>query len=94
MLMAKKGAVLIVLGPRVQGVGFRCEMKSMADKLVLVGEVYNCLNGRVRAEVEGEKDRIEQLREWAKTGPKSAEVEQVLCFWRPLKSKFTEFQVK
>ena len=92
--MAEKGAILIVLGPRVQGVGFRGEMKSMADKLALVGEVCNCSDSRVRAEVEGEKDKIEQLREWAKTGPESAEVEQVLCFWRPFKGKFTEFQVK
>ena len=92
--MAEKGAILIVLGPRVQGVGFRSEMKSMAEELALVGEVCNCSDSRVRAEVEGEKDKIEQLREWAKTGPESAEVEQVLCFWRPFKGKFTEFQVK
>ncbi len=92
--MAEKGAILIVLGPRVQGVGFRVEMKSMAEKLSLVGNVRNCSNSRVRAEVEGEKYRIEQLRDWAKSGPESAEVEQVLCFWRPFKGKFTEFQVK
>lgn len=54
----------------VQGVGFRYETWSIAQKLNLVGFVENLPNGKVYAEIEGEKNKILYLIDCLKSIPR------------------------
>lgn len=51
----------IVFSGIVQGVGFRYEVWSIAQKLELTGYVENLANGTVHAEIQGAKNRIMHL---------------------------------
>ncbi len=68
---------------RVQGVGFRDSMQRRADELGLKGWVRNRRDGRVEAVVAGAKDRVDELLDWARTGPPMATVTDVRAKARP-----------
>lgn len=53
----------IVFNGRVQKIGFRMEMNLTAKRLGLTGWVRNNASGSVEAEVQGEKDKIEYLKQ-------------------------------
>ncbi len=63
---------------KVQGVFFRATTKTMADDLKLAGWVRNEPDGTVMIEVEGSKDKIEQMIGWCKQGPPFSRVDEVL----------------
>ncbi len=63
------------LGGRVQGVGFRAFTQREARKLQLTGFVKNLSDGRVEAVVEGPEDKVNNLLEKMKRGPRAARVE-------------------
>ena len=68
----------------VQGVGFRYSMRRMALKLGVNGWVKNLSDGvTVEAVIEGPKDSVEKLIEWAKRGPRYAIVESIKVVWEP-----------
>ena len=46
---------------KVQGVGFRYTVQSLANDLALVGWVRNLSDGRVEIYIEGTKEKIEQF---------------------------------
>lgn len=48
----------IIFSGLVQGVGFRYEVWTMAQKLKLTGYVENLANGKVHAQMQGPKNRI------------------------------------
>jgi acylphosphatase len=48
---------------RVQGVGFRYSVKSLATGYEVVGWVKNLLDGRVELEVQGEASEVEAFLE-------------------------------
>ena len=50
----------VVIEGRVQGVFFRANTREEAISLGLNGWVRNCLDGRVEAVFEGEKDKVEK----------------------------------
>ena len=54
----------------VQGVGFRYEVWTIAQKLHLTGYVENMANGTVHAEIQGPKNRILYLIESMKHIPR------------------------
>lgn len=54
----------------VQGVGFRYEVWTIAQKLHLTGYVENMTNGTVHAEIQGPKNRILHLIECMKQIPR------------------------
>lgn len=47
---------------RVQGVGFRYTVKSVANGFMVVGQVKNLSDGRVELIAEGEKAELEEFR--------------------------------
>jgi acylphosphatase len=69
-------AHVFVLG-RVQGVAFRDATRSQAEQLGLSGWVRNTQDGQVEAVFEGDPDTVQQMIEWCKSGPSSADVENV-----------------
>lgn len=48
----------IYFSGRVQGVGFRCRAKYLAEPLGLTGRVENLWDGRVEMEIQGEEEAI------------------------------------
>lgn len=86
-------AHIIVTG-LVQGVGFRYFIYRKAVELGLKGFVRNLYDGNVEIVVEGEKDMIHILIDFAKVGPRMAYVKDVKVEWEEDKNEFNDFQIK
>ena len=84
----------IFVSGRAQGVGFRLEMRWKARKLGLYGFVQNLSDGRVEAVLEGEKEKVERLIEWAKRGPFLAKVDNIEIKEEEYKGEFDSFEIK
>ena len=78
----------------VQGVGFRWSMQRVARRLGVKGWVRNLPDGRVEAVLEGPRDRVEELIEWAKRGPSLAVVENVEVRWEEYRGEFADFEIR
>jgi acylphosphatase len=88
----KSGAHIIVKGI-VQGVGYRFFAMRQARAHRLNGWVRNRPNGNVELEVEGEPDLIESFAKELKTGPRFAQVTDVVVTWKEYKDKFSSFDI-
>lgn len=79
---------------RVQGVGFRQAMRSVAQQLGVAGWCRNRKDGRVEAEVWGEMASVQKLLMWCQEGPRNAEVAEIVVEdmpvddWPPLSTTF------
>jgi acylphosphatase len=62
---------------RVQGVFFRDSLRQRANSHHVAGWATNRSDGALEAVFEGERDGVERLLAFAKTGPRQAEVESV-----------------
>jgi acylphosphatase len=62
---------------RVQGVFFRDSVRQRANSHHVSGWVANRSDGAVEAVFEGRPDDVGRLVDYAKTGPRQAEVESV-----------------
>jgi acylphosphatase len=83
----------LMISGRVQGVFYRMETKSAADRIGVSGWVRNRRDGRVEAVVEGEKQQAEALIEWCGKGPPAARVNDVEVSWEPYQGEFASFEV-
>lgn len=64
----------ILVNGTVQGVFYRASTKTQAEKLGINGWVRNLPDGRVEMVVQGDPDKIDQLKHWCKKGPILAKV--------------------
>lgn len=71
----------ILLGGRVQGVGFRAAAAQMAADLGLNGWVRNLPSGKVEASFEGMSAQLERAKRWCETGPRFARVDHIETAW-------------
>ncbi|MDE0661149.1 MAG: acylphosphatase [Gammaproteobacteria bacterium] len=71
----------LLIGGRVQGVGFRYSTFVEADSLGLNGWVRNLPDGRVEVVAEGPQAAVERLVEWCRRGPRYAWVRNVDVAW-------------
>ncbi len=71
--------VRCLVAGRVQGVFFRATARNEAQRLGLTGYARNLLDGRVEVVACGEKEAVENLREWLRKGPPDAMVSGVAC---------------
>ncbi|MBD3190719.1 MAG: acylphosphatase [Candidatus Heimdallarchaeota archaeon] len=79
----------------VQGVSFRAYTRRKAQELDLKGYVKNLRDGTVLIEVEGPKDKIKQLYEWAKTsGSPASEVSGADISWSAQLKNYKIFQIE
>ncbi len=88
-----KRIIIDVFG-RVQGVFFRHNTQKVAQKLGLGGYVKNIFDGSVHIEAEGSQEKLEQLLEFAKKGPKFAYVERIEYKYENATSEFINFKCK
>ncbi|ABL88457.1 acylphosphatase [Pyrobaculum islandicum DSM 4184] len=79
---------------KVQGVFFRQSMKEIAVRYGVRGWVRNRSDGRtVEAVLEGPRDAVAKVIEWAKVGPPGARVEEVEVDWEEYKGEFQDFRI-
>ena len=77
---AKLGAMVrvhVMVSGRVQGVFYRQSCAERASAAGVSGWVQNRLDGRVEAELEGDRATVDELVAWMRSGPPLAEVEAV-----------------
>ena len=67
----------VVVHGDVQGVFFRDSARSEAEREGLAGWVRNRQDGAVEAVFEGDPAAVERLVQWCRSGPSSADVEDV-----------------
>ena len=63
-----------IVSGRVQGVGFRMSTLQQAKQIGVSGYVRNLMNGNVEIVALGKTEKVEELLQWAKSGPPSARV--------------------
>ncbi len=80
----------IVFKGRVQKIGFRMEMNLIAQRIGLTGWVRNNDSGSVEAEVQGEKNKIDYLKEQMKS-LKRAKIINIEVIELPLKEDEKSF---
>ena len=78
---------------RVQGVFFRAWAQERARALGVTGWVRNCPDGSVEAHVEGDEQAVEQIIEKMRSGPPSAQVED-LRVWEVEAFDYDDFEVR
>jgi acylphosphatase len=83
----------IIVHGRVQGVFFRDHTQKWASSLGVCGRVKNLVNGQVEIEVEGEKDRIEDLVRFLRKGPPLSRVESLDIEWVAYKGEYKDFRI-
>ena len=74
-------ARLLVIGGRVQGVGYREWMVNQAQRLGVVGWVRNLPDGTVQALVYGQTAAVEELLRACRRGPPMAVVSRIEEEW-------------
>ena len=79
---------------RVQGVGFRAYVESVAWQTEVSGWVRNVGYDTVEAVAEGERARVEQFIERMKQGPRGSRVDESKVEWENPTAEFREFGVK
>ncbi|NOZ29097.1 MAG: acylphosphatase [Chloroflexi bacterium] len=79
---------------RVQGVGFRYFVQSVARRLGVSGWVRNRRDGSVELEAEGPRAALERLLEAVRRGPSSARVQRVNVIWGPYTGQYHGFEVR
>jgi acylphosphatase len=84
----------IVVRGKVQGVGFRLWVHSVASSLSLVGSCRNLPDGACEAVVQGDRQLVKQFVIACKRGPSEAVVEAIEQTVLPVDSKLAFFSVE
>jgi len=84
----------LFISGRVQGVFFRRWSQINAEKFKVNGFVRNLSDKRVEMVLEGEKERVEKMINWAKRGPIFAKVEKIDINWEEYKGEFKGFEIR
>jgi acylphosphatase len=67
----------VIVHGRVQGVFFRDTTRRMAESRGVAGWVRNNPDGSVEAAFEGDADAVERMVQFAREGPRGADVQRV-----------------
>jgi|WetSurSiteA1Bulk_404760.scaffolds.fasta_scaffold208032_2 acylphosphatase len=77
----------------VQGVYFRHHTQIRAFELGLKGWVRNLADGSVEVVCQGERDKIDRMIEWCRTGPRGALVERTEVSWEKCTGEIKTFEI-
>lgn len=86
----------------VTGVGFRAWTKIQTKIIGVTGWIRNVNNhpdiygvgGGVEAQVQGEKEKVDQIIELIKKGPPVSHVSEIEIFWQEPKEIFDIFEIR
>ena len=78
---------------RVQGVGFRYTVKSLATGFDVTGMVRNLLDGRVELAAEGERPELEAFRVAIQDSEVGRFIRQEDARWSATKNEFRGFEI-
>ena len=92
--MSRASRVRMVVSGRVQGVFFRASAAHAARALGVRGFARNLPDGAVEIVAEGARNALEQLLEWAQTGPPRARVDEVRAEWDEATGEFSWFEIR
>ena len=92
--MQKKVRAHILISGRVQGVYFRQKTAKQAQMLGISGWVRNLNDNKVEAVLEGAKEDVQKIIDWAKKGPFLARVLNLDIKWQEYKGEFNNFEIK
>ncbi len=84
----------IFVSGEVQGVFFRENTRKKAEKLGVFGWVKNLKDGRVEAVLEGNRERIEEIVQWARKGPIWAKIDGLEAIWENYQGEFKGFEIR
>ena len=79
---------------RVQAVGFRAYVESIARQAGVTGWVRNVGYDTVEAVAEGTREKVEQFIELMKQGPSASRVDESKVEWENVTGEFREFGVR
>ena len=85
--------VRIKIHGQVHVVGFRYYTTLQARDLNLTGYARNLPDESVEIVAQGTKENLEQLVDWAKTGPRHSRIEKVVAQFSNSETKYTDFQI-
>lgn len=85
--------LVINIQGKVQGVFFRASTRDKARELELTGFVRNENDGSVYIAVAGEKEKLTELVNWCKKGPRNAVVDKVTTSEAP-SQQFSSFEIR
>lgn len=82
-----------VVRGRVQGVGFRWAVVTLARDLGISGRVANQEDGTVLVMAEGSRGNLEALADWLTRGPRYSIVTEVETQWSVSQNRWTDFAI-
>jgi len=83
-----------LINGKVQGVMFRAWVFDHANNLGLKGWVRNVREGQVEVLLQGDEDKIEDMKKRLYQGSPLSKVEGVDCKWLDYDKEHTEFQIR
>lgn len=84
----------ILYSGRVQGVGFRYAVKTLATGFEVVGMVRNLPDGRVELAAEGMNDELEAFRAAIREGGLAANIRDEAAQWSEARGGFNGFAIE
>lgn len=84
----------IIVHGIVQGVFFRYRTEKEARSFGLTGWVKNLPDGTVEIVCEGEREAVEKLVRWSRTGPSGAFVERADVSFEEYTGRFPTFDIR
>ena len=84
----------LIIGGRVQGVGFRYFTQEVAQREGVTGWVRNRADGRVEVYIEGEAETVTRVERALRQGPRSARVDDVSVEMEPPSGEYSEFVIR
>ena len=84
----------LVIGGRVQGVGFRWFAHDTAAREGVAGWVRNLPDGRVEAYVEGDEEAVTRVERALRQGPRSARVDSVDVHAEDAAGAYRDFSIR
>ncbi len=83
----------VVISGRVQGVFFRAETQSAAQRLGVSGWVRNRFDGTVEALFEGPEETVKKAVDWCWQGSPMSHVSNVSVQWEKYSGEFDNFSI-
>jgi len=90
---ANRRRMQVVYAGRVQGVGFRYTVKSVASGFEVTGVVRNLADGRVELVAEGGGDELEEFRQAIRTSGLEHFIRKEEISWDEATNEFRGFEI-